>query len=73
VLPGHPGQTRELLHVLLPPHERVCVKGHLLHSRVGIQLGLHTVDIDIHACTARITHLIVVISICPGLVVALTF
>jgi hypothetical protein len=39
VLPGHPGQARELLHVLLPPHERVCVKGHLLHSRVGIQLG----------------------------------
>ncbi len=51
VLPGHPGQVRELLHVLLPPHERVCVKGHLMHSRVGIQLGLHTVDIDIHACT----------------------
>ena len=44
-------QVRELLHVLLPPHERVCVKGHLLHSRVGIQLGLHTVDIDIHGCT----------------------
>ena len=52
VLPGHPGQARELLHVLLPPHQRVCVKGHLLHSRVGIQLGLHTVDIDIHGCTA---------------------
>jgi hypothetical protein len=46
VLPDHPGQARELLHVLLPPHQRVCVKGHLLHSRVGIQLGLHTVDID---------------------------
>ncbi len=54
VLPGHPGQARELLHVLLPPHERVCVKGHLLHSRVGIQLGLHTVDIDIHACSCII-------------------
>jgi hypothetical protein len=26
VLPGHPGQARELLHVLLPPHQRVCVK-----------------------------------------------
>ena len=51
VLPGHPGQARQLLHVLLPPHQRVCVKGHLLHSRVGIQLGLHTVDIDIHGCT----------------------
>ena len=36
VLPDHPGQARELLHVLLPPHERVCVKGHLLHSRVSI-------------------------------------
>jgi hypothetical protein len=36
MLPGHPVQARELLHVLLPPHERVCVKGHLLHSRVGI-------------------------------------
>ena len=49
VLSGHPDQPRELLHVLLPPHERVCVKGHLLHSRVGIQLGLHTVDIDIQS------------------------
>jgi hypothetical protein len=39
VLPGHPGQARALLHVLLPPHQGVCVKGHLLHSRVGIQLG----------------------------------
>ncbi len=29
VLPDHPGQERELLHVLLPPHQRVCVKGHL--------------------------------------------
>jgi len=35
------GQVRDLLHVLLPPHQRVCVKGHLLHSRVGIELGLH--------------------------------
>ncbi len=51
VLSGHAGQERELLHVLFPPHQRVCVKGHLLHSRVGIQLGLHTVDIDIHGCT----------------------
>jgi len=48
VPPDHPGQARELrgLHVLLPPHQRVCVKGHLLHCRVGIQLGLHTVDIS---------------------------
>jgi hypothetical protein len=52
VLSGHAGQARELLHVLFPPHQRVCVKGHLLHSRVGIQPGLHTVDIDIHGCTA---------------------
>jgi hypothetical protein len=36
VLPGEVGQARELLHVLLLPHQRVCVKGHLLHSRVGI-------------------------------------
>ena len=36
VLPGHPVQARALLHVLLPPHQRVCVKRHLLHSRVGI-------------------------------------
>jgi hypothetical protein len=36
VLRDHPGQVRELLHVLLPPHQGVCVKGHLLHSRVGI-------------------------------------
>jgi hypothetical protein len=39
VLPGHADQARELLHVLFPPHQRVCVKGHLLHSRVGIWLG----------------------------------
>jgi hypothetical protein len=26
------GQVRELFHVLLPPHQRVCVKGHLLHK-----------------------------------------
>ena len=36
VLSVHAGQARELLHVLLPPHQRVCVQGHLLHSRVGI-------------------------------------
>ncbi len=36
VLSGHTGQASELLHVLLPLHQRVCVKGHLLHSRVGI-------------------------------------
>ena len=35
VLSGHAGQARELLHVLLPPHQRVCVKGHLLHCRAG--------------------------------------
>jgi hypothetical protein len=34
VLPDHAGKPRELLHVLLPPHQRVCVKGHLLHSCV---------------------------------------
>ncbi len=41
VLTGHPDQAREFLHVLLPPHQRVCVKGHLLYSRVVIYLGLH--------------------------------
>ncbi len=41
VLTGHPDQARELLHVILPPHQRVCVKVHLLHFRVGIQFGLH--------------------------------
>jgi hypothetical protein len=39
VLPDHPDQVRELLHVILPPPQRVCVKGHLLYSRVDIQLG----------------------------------
>jgi hypothetical protein len=52
VLSDHVVQERELLYVLFPPHQRVCVKGYLLHSRVGIQLDLHTVDIDIHGCTA---------------------
>jgi hypothetical protein len=33
VLPDHSVQARELLHVML---QGVCVKGHLLHSRVGI-------------------------------------
>jgi hypothetical protein len=32
----HVDQVRELMDVLLPPHQRGCVKGHLLHSRVGI-------------------------------------
>jgi hypothetical protein len=36
VLTDHTVQARELLHVLLPPHQRVCVKRHLLHYRVGI-------------------------------------
>ena len=36
VLTGHAGQAREFLHVLLPPHQRVCVKGHLMYSRVTI-------------------------------------
>jgi hypothetical protein len=36
VLPGQAGQAWELWLVLLPPHERVCVVGHLLHSHVGI-------------------------------------
>ena len=34
VLSGHAGQTRELLHVLLPPHQRTCVKWHLLRHSV---------------------------------------
>ena len=36
VLPGNAGQVWELLLMLFPPHERVCVGGHLLHSHVGI-------------------------------------
>ena len=36
VLPGHADQAWELLLVLLPQHERVCVVGHLLHSHVCI-------------------------------------
>jgi hypothetical protein len=35
-LAGTAGQAWELLLVLLPPHERVCVVGQLLHSHVGI-------------------------------------
>ncbi len=34
VLHDHAGQAWELLLVLLTPHERVCVLGHLLHSHV---------------------------------------
>ncbi len=36
VLTDHSVQVRELLEVFLPPHQRDCVKGHLLYSRVGI-------------------------------------
>ena len=36
VLSSHVGPTWELLLVLLPPREGVCVVGHLLHSHVGI-------------------------------------
>ena len=39
ILPDRAGQARELLHVMLPPHARVCGKGHLLHSRLGIKLN----------------------------------
>jgi hypothetical protein len=35
VLSVHAGQARELLLVLLPPHERVCVVGHLLYSPIA--------------------------------------
>ena len=35
VLTGHSDQVRKLLLVLLPPHQRGCVVGSLLHSHVG--------------------------------------
>jgi hypothetical protein len=35
-LPGHSDQVRKLLLVLLPPHQRVCVVGTLLHSHLGV-------------------------------------
>jgi hypothetical protein len=38
VLSSHSGQVRKLLLVLLPPHQRVCVVGHLLHFH-GLKLG----------------------------------
>ncbi len=36
---SHSGQVWELLLVLLPPHQRVCVVGHLLDLHVGLKLG----------------------------------
>ena len=39
VLSSHSGQVRKLVLVLLPPHQRVCVVGHLLHFHVGLKVG----------------------------------
>ncbi len=32
---------------VVTPHQGVCVKEYLLHSRVGIEFGLHTMGFDI--------------------------
>jgi hypothetical protein len=36
VRPYHAGQARELLHVLFPTHQRVCVKWHMEYTYTGI-------------------------------------
>ena len=39
VLSRHSGQVGKLLLMLLPPHQRVCVVGHLLDVHVRLKLG----------------------------------
>ncbi len=39
VLSNHSGKIGKLLLVLLPPHQRVCVVGHLLDFHVGLKVG----------------------------------
>ena len=39
VLSTHSGQVGKLLLMLIPPHQRVCVVGHLLDLHGGLKLG----------------------------------
>ncbi len=40
VLSSHSGQVGKLFLILLPPHQRVCVVGHLLDLHVHLKLGV---------------------------------
>ena len=52
VLSSHSGQVRKLLLMMLPPHQRVCVVGHLLDLHVRLKLGfpLDRGHVEIHGC-----------------------
>jgi hypothetical protein len=52
VLSSHSGQVRKLLLVLLPPHQRVCVVGHLLHFHLDLRLDFpfERGRVEIHGC-----------------------
>jgi hypothetical protein len=52
VLSSHSGQVWKLWLMLLPPHQRVCVVGHLLDLHVRLKLGFpfDRGHVEIHGC-----------------------
>jgi hypothetical protein len=49
---SHSGQVGKLLMILIPPHQRVCVVGHLLDFHVRLNLGFpfDRGHVEIHGC-----------------------
>jgi hypothetical protein len=52
VLSSHSDQVGKLLMMMLPPHLRVCVGGHLLDLYVQLKLGFPSDrdHVEIHGC-----------------------
>ena len=52
VLSSHSGQVGKLLLMLLPPHQRVRVVGHLLdlHVRVKLAFPFDRGHVEVHGC-----------------------
>jgi hypothetical protein len=52
VLSNHSGQVGKLLLMLIPPHQRVCVVGHLLdlHARLKVGFPFDRGHVEIHGC-----------------------
>ena len=67
VLSSHSGQVGKLLMMLLPPHQRVCVVGHLLDLHVRLKLGFpfDRGHVEIHGCGTN-TQEFVQITTIPG-------
>jgi hypothetical protein len=56
VLSSHSGHVRKLFLVLFPPHQRVCVVGHLLDFHVGLKMGFpfEGGPVEIHGCGTKL-------------------